>query len=357
MAPSRSRESIVIVGAGIIGLNVALVLAERGFGDSITVVATHLPGDTAPGYTSPWAGCNFSAISGRDKNALRWDKLGYAHLSKLASRGSSETFVRRAPSFEYWDDQVPHEKIKDMADYLEDFQVVSPDQLPDGAKFGVSFTTLTLNAPSHLLYLYQRLQQQYGVTFARQEISHIQDPFTNPNTKIVFNCVGNAAKTLAGVEDPKCYPTRGSVLLARAPHVRTNVMRHGLDYETYIIPRPESNGNVILGGYMQKGNSDSSTYSSETKSIIERTRALSTELASDKVEVLAAFSGLRPSRDGGARVERSDVNVASGPGIIVHNYGAGGTGFQAGYGMAVDSVALVDDILQGWDMETLSSKL
>lgn len=84
---------------------------------------------------------------------------------------------------------------------------------------------------------------------------------------------------------------------------------------------------------------------------------MSTELASDKVEVLAAFSGLRPSRDGGARVERSDVNVASGPGIIVHNYGAGGTGFQAGYGMAVDSVALVDDILQGWDMETLSSKL
>lgn len=84
---------------------------------------------------------------------------------------------------------------------------------------------------------------------------------------------------------------------------------------------------------------------------------MSTELAGDKVEVLAAFSGLRPSRDGGARVERSDVNVASGPGIIVHNYGAGGTGFQAGYGMAVDSVALVDDILQRWDMETLSSKL
>lgn len=84
---------------------------------------------------------------------------------------------------------------------------------------------------------------------------------------------------------------------------------------------------------------------------------MSTELAGDKVEVLAAFSGLRPSRDGGARVERSDVNVASGPGTIVHNYGAGGTGFQAGYGMAVDSVALVDDILQRWDMETLSSKL
>jgi hypothetical protein len=30
-------------------------------------------------------------------------------------------------------------------------------------------------------------------------------------------------------------------------------MRHGKDYETYIIPRPQSNGNIILGGFMQKG--------------------------------------------------------------------------------------------------------
>ncbi|RSL55340.1 hypothetical protein CEP54_009427 [Fusarium duplospermum] len=123
-------------------------------------------------------------------------------------------------------------------------------------------------------------------------------------------------------------------------------MRHGAGYETCIILHPESNGNVILGGYMQKGNSDSSTYSSKTKSIMERTKALSTELAGGEVEVLAAFSGLRPSRNGGARVERSNVNMVNGPKIIVHSYGAGGTGFQAGYGMAVDSVATVDDVLQ-----------
>lgn len=71
---------------------------------------------------------------------------------------------------------------------------------------------------------------------------------------------------------------------------------------------------------------------------------------------MAAFSGLRPSRDGGARVERSDVNVVNGPRSIVHNYGAGGTGFQAGYGMAVDAVATVDEVLRRWDM-TLLSKL
>ena len=49
--------------------------------------------------------------------------------------------------------------------------------------------------------------------------------------------------------------------------------------------------------------------------------------------------------------------MASGSKIVVHNYGAGGTGFQAGYGMAVDAVATVDDVLHQWDTETMSSKL
>lgn len=127
------------------------------------------------------------------------------------------------------------------------------NELPDGVKFGVSFMTIIINAPSHIEYLYRRLRNDYGVRFVRQKISSIEAPFSDLATKIVFNCVGNAARSLSGVEDKKCYPTPGQILLARAPHVRTNIIRHGKDYETYVIPRPRSNGNVILGGYMQKG--------------------------------------------------------------------------------------------------------
>lgn len=64
------------------------------------------------------------------------------------------------------------------------------------------------------------------------------------------------------------------------------------------------------------------------------------ELESPDTEILAAFAGLRPSREGGARVESEVVQVddSDRKGLVVHNYGAGGTGFQAGYGMAVDAV-------------------
>lgn len=94
--------------------------------------------------------------------------------------------------------------------------------------------------------------------------------------------------------------------------------------------------------------SDSSTYASEADSIIERTTALSPELSKHSFETVAAFSGLRPSREGGARIERTDIDVAGHTRVIVHNYGAGGTGFQAGYGMATESVDTIDDILEQW---------
>lgn len=66
------------------------------------------------------AGCNFSAISGTDANALKWDKAGYFHLSKLASERPEQSYVKRTPSTELWDDNVPSDKIQAMSEYLED---------------------------------------------------------------------------------------------------------------------------------------------------------------------------------------------------------------------------------------------
>ncbi|KAH8122622.1 FAD dependent oxidoreductase [Trichoderma asperelloides] len=352
MSAAAAGDAIVIVGAGIIGLDVALVLAERGLGPYITVIAEHLPGDTAATYTSPWAGCNFSGISGSDKNALKWDRLGYTHLTKLASEQGDEAYIRRTHSIEYWDEHVPHDKIKAIAEYLEDFRELPAQELPPGVKFGISFTTLTLNAPKHIEYLFRRLKEQYGVHFVRQRFPSIQAAYASPTTKVVVNCTGIAAKTLPGVEDEKCYPTRGQVVLVKAPRVKRNIMRHGKDYETYVIPRPGTDGHVILGGYMQKGSSDGSTYSYETESIVNRCLKLCPEL--QQFDIIASFAGLRPSREGGARIEREEIVIDGKKKVLVHNYGAGGTGYQAGYGMALEAVGHVDDVLR--DLERASRR-
>lgn len=207
--------------------------------------------------------------------------MGYAHLTDLATHAEKDSFVSRTESVEYWEADAPQGKIKAIAEYLEDvrkpsvkdhwpsspsqaplastsdreqFRVIPQEELPRGVEYGISCTTITINAPKHLVYLHNLLKDQYGVHFVRRQIPSIHAARLSSQTKIVFNCTGNAARTLAGVEDGKCYPTRGQVVLARAPEVTRNVMRHGRDEETYVIPRPQSNGNVILGGYMQKGN-------------------------------------------------------------------------------------------------------
>ncbi|PVI05977.1 nucleotide-binding domain-containing protein [Periconia macrospinosa] len=339
-------REIVIVGAGVIGLDTALLLAERGHGSHITVVAEHLPGDTSINYTSPWAGANFSAISGGDTNALRWDKLGYESMMKLAEERGVEACIAKTQSLEYWDKMPPRTKIDSMAGYLRDFKILPPSEIPAGCQFGISFTTITVNAPRYIQYLHNLLKDKYGVTFIRQKLSKISAAFSSPSTRIVFNCTGNGARVLEGVQDAKSYPTRGQILLTKAPQISKNVMRHGEDYETYIIPRPQSNGNVILGGFMQKGVSTGDTFSSESESILQRTTALLPELVEGGMEVLAAFSGLRPSREGGARVERTDIQLdGTKSRTLVHNYGAGGTGFQAGLGMAQDAIRTVENEL------------
>lgn len=207
---------------------------------------------------------------------MRWDKIGYNHLLNLAAKDGERAFVRATPSTEYWDEMPSRMKLDSMASYLKDvshlptvsylpsfmwvtnqemiqYKEIPKQELPQGIAFGITFTTITINAPMHAHYLLQRLRHQYGVQVIRKKVSDITSGFLNKDTEVVFNCTGNAARSLKGVEDPKCYPTRGQILLAKATHINQSVMRHGKDYETYVIPRPYSKGNVILGGYMQKG--------------------------------------------------------------------------------------------------------
>ncbi|EEA21782.1 D-aspartate oxidase [Talaromyces marneffei ATCC 18224] len=341
-----ARDSIVILGAGVIGLDVAIELSKRGYGKYVTVIAEHLPGDSSIDYTSPWAGANFSGISGGDANALRWDRAGYTLMMEMIDKKSTEAkFLEKTESTEYWDEMPQPDKIQSMTEYLRDLVIIPQKELPAGVAFGIKFTTVTINAPAHCQHLQNLLSQpEYGsVPFIRWRVSRLQDAFLSKNTKLVFNCIGNSAITLSGVSDSKCYPTRGQILVVKAPSVKQNIMRHGDGYETYVIPRPLSDGTVILGGYMQKGNSYPNVKEEESQSILKRTGELLPVLLNGEVEIVRTVVGLRPSREGGARVEQETLSSEK---IVIHNYGAGGTGFQAGIGMAVDAVNLAADALQ-----------
>lgn len=314
-------------------------MIEKGVSATdIAVIAEFLPGDTNGTYTSPWAGGNFSCISPDDEDTLRYDKVTYLLLNKLhQALGGRKSHLSQYPTKEFWEEIPSNAKVESLASYLKDFRVMEQKELMPGTKFGVSYITWNFNCPKFLVDMKIYLEN-VGVKFLRKHVEHISEAYISENTRIVFNCSGIGAKKLGGVKDEMVHPVRGQVALVKAPHIAENRMKWERNAATYIIPRPNSGGQVVLGGFVQRDNWFVGTYSEETEDILKRTKSLLPELEDGPFEILFVASGLRPYRDGGARIEREKLGNGR---ILVHNYGAGGYGYQAGYGMADHSTDLV----------------
>lgn len=121
-----------------------------------------------------------------------------------------------------------------------------------------------------------------------------------------MNCTGIGAGELA--RDNACFPTKGQTVLVRGQAKSVVTRRHEEDgkepWEALVIPRPGEEV-TMLGGCKIAG--DWSTDSDEeiTKIILERCKPLVPELLNEtgEFDVLAVRVGLRPSRNGRARVE------------------------------------------------------
>lgn len=314
-------------------------------GSEIKVSAEFLPGDESINFTSPYAGGNFSCITGNDADTLLFDKVTYTNLAKIQKKlGGPQCGLDRMPSTEYWDSAPPKEKILSLKGYLDQYQEIPSSELPQGVAFGIKFFTWNFNCPKFLLCMQNYLADQ-GVQFERRKLGHISQGFKS-GVKCVFNCTGIGARRIGGVEDTKVYPTRGQVLVVKAPHINENVMRWGDDYATYIIKRPYSNDHLVLGGFLQKDDWTPDTIKDQNVDILERTTTLLPKILKDNsrgndiqdLEIVRAAAGLRPSRHGGVRIEKEPIDEGK---VVVHNYGAGGYGYQAGFGMARKAVGMV----------------
>lgn len=349
----RIRMTVTIIGGGIIGLYTAYCLVEfcQLPGSQICIVGKYLPGDqSANGYTSPWAGGNWSCISPDDKATLFHDRFTYENLDQLQKkllshfegRDAEWLGLARRPTKEFWD-YVPNKlKIESLSSYLEDYQVLGHEKLPEGASFGISFKTWNFNCPV-FLYNFAQFLKDKGIKFVKEELTHLAQAtsFMNEDStddKIVFNCTGLGARDLGGVKDLLVYPARGQVVVVRAPNVNENCLRWGQNYATYIIPRPGPLKELVLGGFLQVDNWNAQDTSlEESEDILTRTTQLLPKLgAKDHLKILRVAAGLRPSRYGGPRIEKEAQNGI----LVVHNYGASGYGYQAGLGMGYRAVRL-----------------
>lgn len=200
-----------------------------------------------------------------------------------------------------------------------------------------SFTGITFNPPLLTLKLLKAFKKM-GVQTVLRRFSKLDEMFLK-GTIAVFNCSGLGAAELVG--DERIFPTRGQVVVISEPKIQAVVTEWKQESSTYIIPRPHSKTHeVILGGFYQPHVANPHTLICETQDIIDRTLRLCPELLPSKLiddlELSRVVAAVRPSREGGARIEKE----ISPKGSIFHNYGAGGLGYLNGLSMAKQCVEL-----------------
>lgn len=191
------------------------------------------------------------------------------------------------------------------------------------------------------------------MTFKRATFEHIRDataPGAHPSGKVdlVVNCTGLMASKLGGVEDETVVPARGQIVIVRneaGKMLDVSGTDDGDNEACYVMTRA-AGGGTILGGSYQKGNWESQPDPSLAVRIMKRAVAMCPSLTDGKgiehLDIIRHGVGLRPVREGGTRIERETIGNVR----VVHNYGAGGAGYQSSYGCAQDAVDLIEEVFE-----------
>ncbi|CAO3688713.1 unnamed protein product [Umbelopsis vinacea] len=315
-------KHVVVIGAGVIGLTTALLLQKKGY--QVTIVAKYAPGDMNIEYTSPYSGAHWRTMIPNDNVKLQ----GYTN------------------------------NIGIQLHVVKDFRFAEAHELFPGTVIGHSYTTVAINTPQYLQWLLG-LFVQAGGTLEKASLTHIHDALQYcPGALAIVNCTGLQARFLGGVKDEKVFPTRGQVVLVNAPHIKITMTSMTADETTYIIPR--SNGHVVLGGTRQANDFNGNIDERTAQGILERTVRLLPELSHGKgvqgLDIVRHNVGLRPTREGGPRMENETRTTADGRTLLItHCYGHGGFGVQSSWGAAKKAVDLVSTGLSGTEHDVIGS--
>ncbi|KAJ5895308.1 hypothetical protein N7495_006999 [Penicillium taxi] len=337
----------LVIGCGVVGLTTALELKAKHPDAKVVIAARYLPGDSVAEYASNWGGANWFPASFDNGRLEKWDAITYRKLKILASERPDSGVKAMNIKFHY-DQPIEEVGILTPAtgklwfeDLVGGLIPIEKEDLPSGAVFGFEMASFVMDVQRYLPWL-QMQANSLGIEIHRRIFKDIHDAFEEyPGTSAVFNCTGIGSLKLGGVKDEKMFAARGQIMLVEGPKepLRTMYFRapHRDADATHIFPRgKDGRTGVILGGCREKHNWNGEVDLEFAEEIKKKCCELAPQLG--KPEDLKVFKhgvGLRPGREGGARIEPEYIDGR----MVIHNYGAGGTGFQASWGMANEAVS------------------
>lgn len=353
----RERNSVLVLGAGVIGLTTALVLRRRGW--NVTVLADRF----APNITSVVAGALWEwppAVCGHDQDlerVKRWAGETYGIFTELASDPATGVFVR--PVTFYFkrpvsEDPFQGRKMAELAARVRGFR----HDAAMIAEHGINPRSGVRDAHRHLApmidtdtYMAWLLREvtAAGCRIVQQSVppplcEQARALLAEQNADVLLNCTGLGARELG---DSSVYPLRGAVIRVKndgrtMPRITEAhcVSHDGVSPDPgfiFIVPRGEDK--LILGGFAEpnESNLDISLHNSETvREVLRRCVEFLPVLQAAEIDAVEPVrAGLRPAREGSTRLEWDE----SAP--ILHNYGHGGSGVTYSWGCAREAAELL----------------
>jgi D-amino-acid oxidase len=379
---SLPKKHIIVLGAGVSGLQTALSILSAFQKYKVTIIALHFPGDKSVDYTSPWAGGDWRSAT--DIPEVRgFDKRTYEYWRSLLSSSSSSEYEKKVQKFGigmkpllyFCGKETDETKGHDgsglwFKDLVDDFEVLDLSTYPEvpksgGLVLGVKWKTVFINIPRYLEYLFESVKD-LGAEIIKASIP--LDPTSglegivkkaksllekeDQEVFALINCTGLSARHFVGTEEAeKLYPIRGQTILVKGEAVHGRTLTNGLHTDVeellYVIPRPGS-GTTILGGCKQAGNWNAGVDKELSKRILEgvKNEGLGEELRTGEggeFEIISEQVGLRPGRKGGPRVELEGKEKVEGT-WVVHAYGHAGAGYQNSVGSAEKVVRILEGL-------------
>jgi D-amino-acid oxidase len=230
---SSPTEPVAVLGAGVVGLTTARLLAQRGH--SVTIYAKEAGVDTL----SVLAGALFLPVG------IEFDHPDIGQQRFLEILTDSKNALQQLDPIRFGIETLPvyEPEFAHDPEYLFNNGTIAPPvhieklPFPGPPRSGRSFESIFIHTPRFLNALIDDLNQ-LGVTIQNRNFISIDD-INALNEQTIVNCLALGSRTVFG--DEAMYPARG-ILVHMQPQPLGYIVHDGYKY---MFPREDA---LILGG-------------------------------------------------------------------------------------------------------------
>ncbi|VDM98385.1 unnamed protein product [Thelazia callipaeda] len=343
-------KNVAVIGEGAAGISSALALIERDPSLNITIFYD-VPFEKIVSY-GPAGLFRIDTLENKV-----YGKRSFPRYAELFRKYGGEVSGVNLVSGHILSTNLSELFLQDeiYGDIVYNFRYLREDEMKQFAEqnetdpvFAIHFTTYTTEGGKYIPWMKQQLLSK-GVPFVKRHIKTVKDLYNDFD--VIVNCAGlNGGKVASDGDDRNMFPIRGIILEVvkfiidsfkfKFGFVNATWHKHFLykGFETFSIPTTDK---VYIGSVKQAGRYDLEITEQDRSDILGRYYLLQPAIKNSTI--LSEWSGLRPGRKGGVRLEMTTIrfpasklrNATHSKIVkIVHNYGHGGHGLSLSWGCA-----------------------